>query len=222
MIELASVTKTYGRGVEFQKVLDAVDLALEGATMTALMGPSGSGKSTLVRICAGLEGVDSGTVKVAGADVTAMSPDRAARFRLEQVGVVFQDHTLIPELTASENVALPMRAMGVSRVDAREGAEEALALFDIEELADRFPAQMSGGQQQRVGIARAMLGGRRVLLADEPTGALDRASTRQVFEALRQAADSGVTVLVATHDHAVREFVDFVVEIDGHVLSVTQ
>lgn len=202
--------------------MDAIDLVLQPATMTALMGPSGSGKSTLIRICAGLETADAGLVRVADRDVPTMSESQRARLRLEHVGVVFQDHTLIPELTAAENIELPLRALGHSRAKARAKAREALSMFDIEELAGRLPAQMSGGQQQRVGIARAMTGQRSVLLADEPTGALDRVATRHVFDALRQAAQAGVTVLVATHDRAVAEFADAIVEIDGELLSVSE
>lgn len=220
MIELRSVSKSFGHGPTTRKVLEDVDLSLGGATFTALMGPSGSGKSTLIRLLAGLEQADSGSIRVGDADVTKLNRAQTARLRLEKVGVIFQDHTLIPELSAIENVVLPLRAMGISRTEAHQGALDALAAFGIDDLADRRPQEMSGGQQQRVGIVRAMLGGRRVLLADEPTGALDRGATRHVFRALRQAADAGVTVLVATHDHAVADFADNVVHIDGHVLSV--
>lgn len=215
MIQLDRVSKSYPTVSGRHEVLAEVSLDRPVGSMTALMGPSGSGKSTLVRLCAGLERPDSGTIVIDGVKVTGLSARKATDLRLRTVGVVFQDHTLIRELSAVENAELPLRAMRHGRAPARAAALEMLEYLDIVEVADRRPDEISGGQQQRVGIARALLGGRTVLLADEPTGALDRASTEFVFAGLRQAADRGVTVMVATHDRSILSWADSTVEIDG-------
>ncbi|GAA1351654.1 ABC transporter ATP-binding protein [Falsarthrobacter nasiphocae] len=218
MITCTSVSKSYGSGQHAVPVLRGVSLDLPKGSFTALMGVSGSGKSTLIRILAGLESADEGQVTVAGRELSALKPRQRSAIRLEAVGVVFQEHLLLPELSAVENVELPLRGRGFSRAEARKDALEGLEFFGLAELADRFPDEISGGQKQRVGIARALVGGRTVILADEPTGALDRGSARVVFETFRRAADEGVTVLVATHDPLVGDWADATVHlVDGEV-----
>lgn len=211
---LQGVTKGFGQ--REVPVLDGVDLEVAAGEFVAIMGPSGSGKSTLLNICAGLEWADDGTVEVCEQPLTAGSSRAAAELRLTSVGVVFQDDNLLQELTALENVMLPLRARRWSRGDSEDEAVEQMALLGVDALADKYPATMSGGEQQRVGIARALAGGKRLLIADEPTGALDSANTASVFTALCELADSGTAVLVASHDPVVRQYAHDVLEIsDG-------
>lgn len=215
-IDLVEVSKTYAPGAEHVLVLDRASLRVEPGEMVALMGPSGSGKSTVINLCAGLDVADSGEVTVLGHRLEGLSQRDRSLLRLWELGVVFQDDNLLQELTAVENVALPLRARGVRRRQALQAAAEQLALLGIDDLAGRRPNQMSGGQQQRVGIARALVGDKQVLLADEPSGSLDRAATADVFQALREVADSGAAALVATHDPAVHDWADRLVQVfDG-------
>ena len=219
MIECIKLTKKYGAGASSVRVLNKVDLSVAQGTFSLLMGPSGSGKSTLIRILSGLETADSGKALVDGQEINALNSRQRERLRLEKIGVVFQDHLLLPELRAVENVELPLRGLGMPRAEAREHALAALALFGLEDLASRWPDELSGGQQQRVGIARATVGRRSVILADEPSGALDRVATRAVFAALREAAERGVTVLAATHDPSAADFADAVYDMEDGCLE---
>lgn len=197
----------------------AVDLAIPSGTFVGLYGVSGSGKSTLLNLVAGLDRPTSGEVKVGGADLAGLSEDACGRMRLEHVGVVFQDDNLVEEFTAEENVMLPLEVLGASVAQARAAARAQLVRVGLEGLEGRYPAQMSGGQQQRVGIARALVGERRLLLADEPSGALDSRTSRDLFTLLRRLADEGATIVVATHDPIVGEFADVAYEMTDGRLS---
>lgn len=228
MIELPSgavslwhVSLSHRSPVETVVALDNVNVDVESGTFVAVFGASGSGKTTLLNVISGLQVSDSGTVVVGGHEVQGLGESDRARLRLEDVGVVFQDHNLIPEFTSLENVMLPLRARGIGAAKARIQAGEWLSAVGLEGVGRRKPGELSGGQRQRVGIARALVGGRTILLADEPTGALDTDNSRAVFDLLRRFADRGVTVMVATHDPLVRESADRLIRlIDGRVVSV--
>jgi putative ABC transport system ATP-binding protein len=183
-----------------------------------VFGASGSGKSTLLNLLAGLDSPDMGRLEVGGHDLGALDETGRARLRLETVGVIFQDHNLVDEFTARENAALPLEIRGVRRAEAFEAADAELRRVGLEGLEDRRPRQMSGGQQQRVGIARALVGDRRVLLADEPTGALDSGNSRALFELIRHLCDQGTLAVVCSHDALCQEFADTVYEmVDGQM-----
>lgn len=184
------------------------------------MGPSGSGKSTVLQLAGGLDTPTSGTVEVAGVDVGGLSSSGRAALRRKHIGYVFQDFNLLPTLTAGENVALPQELDGVRRRQARRDARAALREVDLTELIDRFPDQMSGGQQQRVAIARALVGDRRLVLADEPTGALDSATGELVLALLRARADAGAAVVLVTHEARHAAWADRVVFLrDGRMVD---
>ena len=201
MIEVRGVTKTYRRGGESLRVLDVLDLDMEGGAFYALMGPSGSGKTTLLNLVGGLDTPDAGTLRVAGATVSSMNNATLAEWRSANVGFVFQAFNLIPVLTALENVALPLSLAPLSKRQRKEHAEYALELVGLADRAKHRPRQLSGGQEQRVAIARAIATDPEVLLADEPTGDLDRDSADQVLGLLsRLNEEMGKTVLMVTHD----------------------
>lgn len=188
--------------------------------LVAVMGPSGSGKSTLLQLLGGLTSPTSGTVTVSGDDLAAIGRAGRSRVRRRRVGYVFQDLNLIPLLTAIENVALPLELDGLRPATARRHAREALSAMGIDDLAGRFPAQMSGGQQQRVAIARSLVGPRRVVLADEPTGALDSTTGEEVLRVLRARVDAGAAGVVVTHDARLAAWADRVVFLrDGRVVD---
>ena len=209
LIEVSEVVRTFRATSEAVLAVDRVSLEVRAGEMVCLYGASGSGKSTLLNLMAGLDLPDSGGVTIAGVHLQELSEDRRADVRLASIGMVFQDHNLLDELSAGENVSLPLLAQGVSPAEAREAASKALATVGIDDLFDRHPAQMSGGQRQRVGIARAIVGSRRVLLADEPTGALDSVNSRALFGEIRRAChELGRCAVIATHDPLAREFAD--------------
>lgn len=221
MIELTGATVRHVSDAETVVALNEVTVEAQEGELLVLFGPSGSGKSTLLSVIAGLQRLDDGVIVVDDQDVTAWDDEALARLRLTQVGVVFQDNNLIPEFTSSENVELPIRALGTPPTRARTEARQLLDLVGLGGLEDRMPVQLSGGQRQRVGIARALAGGRRILLADEPTGALDSENSTSVFRLLRQLADNGVTVVIASHDTSVRQYADRVVFLlDGRIIRV--
>jgi putative ABC transport system ATP-binding protein len=220
-LRLAGVSKDYGSGgngaaTRVTALLD-VSFAFPDGSFTAVMGPSGSGKSTLLQCAAGLDAPTSGRVFVGGAELLQGDETERARFRRERIGFVFQQYNLIPYLTVAQNVTLPLRFAG-KKADRRARAE-LLARLGLAELAGRLPAELSGGQQQRVAIARALLARPAVLLADEPTGALDRASSRGVLDLLREAVDGyGQTVVMATHDPVAAARADVVIFlVDGEI-----
>ncbi|MEV5814093.1 ABC transporter ATP-binding protein [Streptomyces mutabilis] len=198
-IRLSSVSRRYGAGDSAVTALDEVSLAFPRGTFTAVMGPSGSGKSTLLQCAAGLDRPTSGSVVVGGTELTGLSERRLTLLRRERIGFVFQAFNLLPSLTAAQNVALPLRLAG--RRPSRLRVREALAQVGLADRARHRPAELSGGQQQRVALARALITRPEVLFADEPTGALDSRTGREVLALLRGMVDrEGQTVVMVTHD----------------------
>jgi putative ABC transport system ATP-binding protein len=222
VLELKGVSKVYGEGAAQVHALSDVDLVVDAGAMVAVMGPSGSGKSTLLTIAGSLEEPTSGQVLVGGAALAGMSRNAKARLRRRAVGYVFQDFNLLPGLTAVENVALPLELDGVVARVAREAGLRMLAELGLDGRAARFPDEMSGGERQRVAIARAVVGSRRLLLADEPSGALDAANAEEVMRLLHEACKRGVAAVVVTHDAQLASWADRVVFLrDGRVVDQT-
>lgn len=220
-VEVEDVCVRFESEVETVIGLDRVSLSANAGEFVVLRGPSGSGKTTLLHAIGGLQSLDDGHVRVAGETVDATDEAKSAKMRLWHIGVVFQDHNLLPEFTALENVSLPLRAQGHGG-DAGSLALEQLQRVGLGDRAQHRPAQLSGGQRQRVGIARALVGGRSVLLADEPTGSLDSATSTDIFTLLRELADNGITVIVASHDDRVVKYADRVIDLeDGRLVSPT-
>jgi len=222
MLELRQVSKAYGQGAAEVRALRDVSLDVDAGVMVAVMGPSGSGKSTLLTIAGSLEEPTSGKVVVAGRDLAMMSRDDKARLRRQSIGYVFQDFNLLPGLTAAENVALPLELDGVGARKAQEAGLRALAGLGLADRASSYPGQLSGGERQRVAIARAVVGDRRLLLADEPSGALDSANGEAVMQMIRAACGQGVAAVVVTHDAKLASWADRVVFIrDGRIVDQT-
>ena len=216
------VSRTYGKGAAEVHALADVDLSVEAGQMVAVMGPSGSGKSTLLTIAGSLEEPTSGEVLIAGAALTKMSGNAKARLRRRWIGYVFQDFNLLPGLTAAENVALPLELDGTSARKARLAGLKALDELGLSNKAASFPDQLSGGERQRVAIARAVVGKRRLLLADEPSGALDSANGEAVMRLIHAACQRGVAAVVVTHDAQLAAWADRVVFLrDGRVVDQT-
>ena len=221
-LELRQVTKMYGAGPTEVRALRDVDLAVERGELVAVMGPSGSGKSTLLTIAGSLEEATSGQVLVDGVDLADISRADRARMRRQSIGYVFQDFNLLPGLTAVENVTLPLELDGVSAKDARATGLEAMEELDVADRAERYADELSGGERQRVAIARAIVGERGLLLADEPTGALDSVNGEAVMRLLRAAAQRGVAGVVVTHEAQLAAWADRVVFLrDGAVVDQT-
>jgi putative ABC transport system ATP-binding protein len=222
MLELRQVSKVYGRGAAQVHALREVSLDVTPGTMVAVMGPSGSGKSTLLTIAGSLEDPTSGQVLVAGRDLAAMSPNDKARLRRQSIGYVFQDFNLLPGLTAAENVALPLELDGVSARKAREAGLRALTGLGLADRASNYPDQLSGGERQRVAIARAVVGDRQLLLADEPSGALDSVNSDLVMRMIHTACQQGVAAVVVTHDAQLASWAERVLFIrDGRIVDQT-
>jgi putative ABC transport system ATP-binding protein len=203
VIRLDGVTKTYQTGTP--PALDDLSLEVTAGEVVAVMGPSGSGKSTLLNLIAGLDRPSSGAVTVAGRRIDALGESRLARFRARHVGIIFQFFNLLDDLTVEDNVLLPAQLAGASRRTARARAGELLTRLGLERHANDYPARLSGGQRQRVAIARALVNSPELLLADEPTGALDTATGVQIGELLRQLNAAGQTLVLVTHDPALAE-----------------
>ncbi|MBW3084542.1 putative ABC transporter ATP-binding protein [Austwickia sp. TVS 96-490-7B] len=220
-IRLTSISKSFESGPARRQVINNVDLGINNGELIALMGPSGSGKSTLLKICAGLELPDQGEVVVNSQRMHVLSSRRRALARLHHIGVIFQHGNLLEELTAAENVALPLRAQGRSRAQSMALASDSLNELGLGDFLDRKPQSMSGGEQQRIGIARALAGHKQILLADEPTGALDKTATVDVITTLRDIADRGAAVVIATHDLLVQDWADRILIIDDGSLYET-
>lgn len=221
VLELRGVHRVHGTGETAVNALDDVSLTVESGEFVAVMGPSGSGKSTLLNLAGGLDSPTSGQVLVDGTSLQSLSRKQLAAWRRRRIGYVFQDLNLIPSLTAAENVALPLDLDGVRR--SRKLAEQALSEVDLDGYADRFPDEMSGGQQQRVAIARALIGERRLVLADEPTGALDSRTGEAVLRLLRSKVDAGAAAVLVTHDARHAAWADRVVFLrDGVVVDVSE
>jgi putative ABC transport system ATP-binding protein len=221
-LELRKVTKRYGEGAAEVVAVQDVDLSVEAGELVAVMGPSGSGKSTLLSIAGTLEDSTSGEVTIAGASVSSLSRNERARLRRRTIGYVFQDFNLLAGLTAAENVSLPLELDGVQAKKARVAAMTALQGLDIAGRAAHYPDQLSGGERQRVAIARAVVGDRRLLLADEPSGALDSLNGDAVMRLILAACKRGVAAVLVTHDAQLASWADRVVFIrDGRVVDQT-
>jgi putative ABC transport system ATP-binding protein len=218
-VSLNAVSRTFGRGESAVRALEDVSIAFAPGSFTAIMGPSGSGKTTLLHCAAGLDRPDEGAVFLDGAELSRLSERRLARLRRREIGFVFQAFNLLPSLTAAQNVVLPLRLAG--KHPRRRLAREALTRVGLRDRVGHRPAQLSGGQQQRVAIARALVTEPTVIFADEPTGALDRRSSREVLALLREASDrDGRTVVMVTHDPVAAAVADRVVFLaDGRIVD---
>jgi putative ABC transport system ATP-binding protein len=221
-LELRNVSKVYGEGAAQVHAVRGVDLVVEPGALVAIMGPSGSGKSTLLTIAGTLEDPTGGEVLVGGKLLSAMSRNERARLRRRAIGYVFQDFNLLAGLTALENVALPLELDGENARTARRAALSALKQLGVDDHAAKFPDDLSGGERQRVAIARAIVGDRHVILADEPTGALDSVNGEAVMRLIRDACKGGVAGMVVTHDAQLASWADRVVFIrDGRIVDQT-
>ena len=221
-LEFFGVSKSYGEGPTLVRALSDIDLSVRVGELVAIMGPSGSGKSTLLTIAGTLEEVSSGDVLVDGQSVSSMSRNDRARLRRRSIGYVFQDFNLLAGLTAAENVSLPLELDGTKASAARAIALTALEELGLTDRAEHYPDQLSGGESQRVAIARAVVGDRRLLLADEPTGALDSVNGEAVMRLVRSACKRGVAGVVVTHDAQLASWADRIVFLrDGRVIDQT-
>jgi putative ABC transport system ATP-binding protein len=221
-LELRGVSKVYGSGASEVRALREVDLSVERGELVAVMGPSGSGKSTLLTIAGSLEEPSHGDVFVDGAPLSSLSRNDRARLRRRSIGFVFQDFNLLAGLTAVENVALPLELDGTAARRARKIAADALATLGLTQQAGRYPDDLSGGERQRVAIARAVVGNRRLMLADEPTGALDTVNSESVMRLLRTVCQRGVAGMVVTHEANLASWADRIVFLrDGRVVDQT-
>ena len=217
-LELENITCVFGSGARQVTALDSVNLQLSPGELVAVMGPSGSGKSTLLNVAGLLQPPTSGRVLLDGADASQLSKSKAALARRRHLGLVFQHFNLVSSLTVGENVALPLELDGLNPAQCREAAEEALSEVGLDGTIDRFPEEISGGQAQRVAIARALIGPRKVLLADEPTGALDTATSEDIMKVLRSRIDAGASGLLVTHEPRFAGWADRVVMVrDGRL-----
>ncbi|WP_028643848.1 ABC transporter ATP-binding protein [Nocardioides sp. URHA0020] len=222
VLQMTDVSRVHGSGATEVHALRAVSFAVRPGELVAVMGPSGSGKSTLLTLAGGLDAPTRGVVEVEGVDLAGLGNAGRARMRRTSIGYVFQDFNLIPALTAAENVALPGELDGVGAKVARAAARKALDEVGIGDLWDRFPDNMSGGQQQRVAIARAIVGERRLILADEPTGALDTETGEEILRLLRARCDAGAAGVLVTHEARHAAWADRVVFLrDGVVVDET-
>jgi putative ABC transport system ATP-binding protein len=222
VLRIDNLTRVHGHGDSEVHALRGVSLTVRSGELVAVMGPSGSGKSTLLTIAGGLDSPTTGTVTIEGTELGTLNRKQLAALRRRSIGYVFQDFNLIPALTAAENVALPRELDGDSTREARKLALVALGELGIGDLADRFPDDMSGGQQQRVAIARAVVGDRRLVLTDEPTGALDTETGEQVLRLLRARCSAGAAGVLVTHEARHAAWADRVIFLrDGLVVDET-
>jgi len=223
VLALEDVARVHGEGPTAVHALRGITLHVAAGELVAVMGQSGSGKSTLLTCPGGLDTPTSGEILIEGTALSSLRPQQLAALRRRSVGYVFQDFNLIAGLTAAENVALPQELDGVKMRAARDLALEALEALGVADLADRFPDDMSGGQQQRVAIARAIVGERRLILADEPTGALDSETGETVLRLLRERVDAGAAAVLVTHEARHAAWADRVVFLrDGRITDQTR
>lgn len=206
VVEIRNLAKSYRRGGQIVPVLTDITLDIQRGEFTALMGPSGSGKSTLLNLIAGIDKPDSGLLRVGGLDITALNEAELADWRAQNVGFIFQFYNLMPVLSAYENIELPLTLTRLSRAERRERVELTLAMVGLSDRKDHYPSELSGGQQQRVAIARAVISDPVLIVADEPTGDLDRQSAADILSMLQRLnAELSTTIIMVTHDaHAAR------------------
>lgn len=222
-LEFCEVSRSFGDGARRVEALVGVSFLLAVGEFVAVMGPSGSGKSTLLTIAGGLEQPSAGNVLVDGVDLGSLSASKLAEIRLRRVGYVFQEFNLLPALTAVENVSMPLELAGEKRGQALERAADQLDAVGLSKRLHHFPDDLSGGEQQRVAIARALATGGRLILADEPTGALDSVTGDNVMRALRQTCDRGASAVVVTHNAQLAAWADRVIFLrDGRIVDQTE
>ncbi len=220
IVVIRNLNKSYFRGGQVIPVLQDISLDIAGGEFLALMGPSGSGKSTLLNLVAGIDKADSGTISIGGIDITALSETELARWRAVNVGFIFQFYNLIPVLTAFENVELPLLLTGLSRTERQEHVSMALSVVNLIDRRDHYPSELSGGQQQRVAIARALVTDPTILVADEPTGDLDRVSAEDVLGLMvRLNREFGKTIIMVTHDPRAAEKARIIRHLEKGVLN---
>jgi putative ABC transport system ATP-binding protein len=220
IVEIKNLNKSYRRGNQILPVLSGISLDIDEGEFMALMGPSGSGKTTLLNLIAGIDRADSGIIKVGGVDIPSLSENELARWRANNVGFIFQFYNLIPVLTAFENVELPLLLTGLSKAERREHVEMALNVVNLSDRMNHYPGQLSGGQQQRVAIARAIVTDPTILVADEPTGDLDRVSATEVLQLMeRLVHELGKTIIMVTHDPRAAKMAHVVKYLDKGVLN---
>ena len=224
MLEFIDVVKTFGEGATAVTAIGGVTLSVAAGEFVALMGPSGCGKSTMLHLAGGLEEPSAGSLRVCGRELADLDLEERAALHRREVGFVFQRLNLVASLTALENVMLPLELEGVASREARRQARESLVAVGLSEQLDRFPDDFSGGQQQRIAIARAVVGERRLVLADEPTGALDTATGDAVIELLATLPQrTGTAILLVTHEPRFASWTDRVVFMrDGHIVDQTE
>jgi len=219
IVDLRGVTKVFWRGKEELRVLEGINLEVAEGSFEALMGPSGSGKSTLLNLIAGLDRVTSGTARVANRDLTSLGDSDLAKFRAQTVGFIFQAYNLMPVLTARENVELPLLLTNLSGSERKKRALTALRVVGLEDRTEHYPRQLSGGQEQRVAIARAIVNDPAIIVADEPTGDLDRKSADDILNLLDKLnREFKKTILMVTHDPAAAERATILRKLDKGVL----
>jgi putative ABC transport system ATP-binding protein len=222
MLEMRGVSKTFGEGPTEVQALSDIDLTVQEGSLVAVMGASGSGKSTLLTIAGSLESPTFGEVRVGGSNLSKLSRNGQARMRRRSIGYVFQDYNLLPGLSAVENVSLPLELDGMPARKAQAAGMAALEELGLADRAEHFPDQLSGGERQRVSIARAVVGDRRLLLADEPSGALDSTNGEAVMRLVLSACHRGVAAVLVTHDAQLASWADRVVFLrDGRVVDQT-
>lgn len=221
-LELRDISKTYGEGAAEVHALRGIDLSVDEGSLVAVMGSSGSGKSTLLTIAGSLEDPTAGEVAIGGRSLASLSRNRKAQLRRQSIGYVFQDYNLLAGLRAVENVSLPLELDGVPARKAQATAMQSLEEFGLGERAQHYPDQLSGGERQRVAIARAVVGGRQLLLADEPSGALDSTNAESVMRQILAACRRGLAAVVVTHDAQLASWADRVIFLrDGRVIDQT-
>ena len=220
IVQLENVNKSYSQGREPVPVLHDISMTVEQGEYIAIMGPSGSGKTTLMNLLGCLDIPTSGTYLLEGQDIGSLSDDALADIRNNSIGFVFQTFHLLPKMTALDNVALPLLYRGTPLKERRARAAAALKLMGLGDRMDFYPNQLSGGQQQRVAIARAIVGGPKLLLADEPTGALDTASGNQIMDIFRRLSQRGITIIMITHEQSIAQCADKIYHIlDGRLYT---
>lgn len=220
IVEIANLRKSYQRGDQVVSVLHDINLNLERGEFVALMGPSGSGKSTLLNLIAGIDSPDSGRLEIEGIAITGMGEAELARWRADHVGFIFQFYNLMPVLSAFENVELPLLLTRLNRRERREHVDLVLELVGLADRAEHYPSQLSGGQQQRVAIARALVSDPTIIVADEPTGDLDRAAAREILDLMESLNERLYkTIIMVTHDHIAAARANVVRHLDKGVLT---